>query len=119
MSKGGVLMAKFWDKVMKMLVHANPQDFLSLISQETGYVSDITNEQITRSIEADFLCNAVRSNQEIVVHLEFQRSNDTNMGKRMWNTMPLPHILQNYLFARLQSTYGRIILSSSHHTGWS
>ncbi len=74
MSKGGLLMAKFWDKMMKMLVHANPQDFVSLISQETRYISDITNEQITRSIEADFLCNAVRNNQKIVVHLEFQRS---------------------------------------------
>ncbi len=84
MSKGGLLMAKFWDKMMKMLVHANPQDFVSLISQETRYISDITNEQITRSIEADFLCNAVRNNQKIVVHLEFQRSSDTNMGKRMW-----------------------------------
>lgn len=84
MSKGGLLMAKFWDKMMKMLVHANPQDFVPLISQETRYISDITNEQITRSIEADFLCNAVRNNQKIVVHLEFQRSSDTNMGKRMW-----------------------------------
>ncbi len=77
-------MAKVWDKLMKMLARANPQDLVSLILQNTRYVSDVTNEQIVRSVEADFLCNAVRNDQEIVVHVEFQRAGDANMGRRVW-----------------------------------
>ncbi len=69
---------------MKMLVRAHPQDVLSFLLRETRYVSDMTNEQIIRSVEADFLCNAVRNNQKIVVHVEFQRSRDANMNRRMW-----------------------------------
>jgi hypothetical protein len=61
-------MAKVWDKLMKMLARANPQDVVSLVLQGTQYVSDVTNEQIIRAVEADFLCNAVRNEQEIVVH---------------------------------------------------
>ncbi|MDQ2886405.1 MAG: hypothetical protein M3Y39_09985 [Chloroflexota bacterium] len=77
-------MAKVWDRLMKMLARANPQDFVSLVLQGTQYVSDVTNEQIIRAVEADFLCNAVRNKQEIVVHVEFQRYHDANMSRRMW-----------------------------------
>ncbi len=77
-------MAKVWDKLMKMLARANPQDVVSLVLQGTQYVSDVTNEQIIRAVEADFLCNAVRNKQEIVVHVEFQRYHDANMSRRMW-----------------------------------
>jgi predicted transposase YdaD len=84
MWKGGFLMAKVWDRLMKMLARANPQDFVSLVLQGTRYVSDVTNEQIIRAVEADFLCNAVRNEQEIVVHVEFQRYHDANMNRRMW-----------------------------------
>ncbi len=69
---------------MKMLARANPQDFVSLVLQGTRYVSDVTNEQIIRAVEADFLCNALRNEQEIVVHVEFQRYHDPNMSRRMW-----------------------------------
>jgi predicted transposase YdaD len=77
-------MAKVWDRLMKMLARANPQDIVSLVLQGTQYVSDVTNEQIIRAVEADFLCNAVRNEQEIVVHVEFQRYHDANMSRRMW-----------------------------------
>ncbi len=77
-------MAKVWDRLMKMLARANPQDFVSLVLQGTQYVSDVTNEQIIRAVEADFLCNALRNEQEIVVHVEFQRYHDANMSRRMW-----------------------------------
>ncbi|HEV2662548.1 MAG TPA: hypothetical protein VGU68_18230 [Ktedonobacteraceae bacterium] len=77
-------MAKVWDRLMKMLARANPQDVVSLVLQGTQYVSDVTNEQIIRAVEADFLCNAVRNEQEIVVHVEFQRYHDANMSRRMW-----------------------------------
>ena len=77
-------MANSWDELLRMLVRANPQDFVSLVSSGTHYLSDITQKLITRTVEADFLCKAVREGQEVVIHIEFQRSQDENMGKRMW-----------------------------------
>ena len=77
-------MSNSWDELLRMLVRANPQDFVSLVSSGTHYLSDITQKLITRTVEADFLCKAVREGQEVVVHIEFQRSQDENMGKRMW-----------------------------------
>jgi hypothetical protein len=44
-----------WDELLKMLARANPQDILSLVSQDTHYLNDITQELITRSIRADVM----------------------------------------------------------------
>ncbi|MBV9712000.1 MAG: hypothetical protein JO011_13930, partial [Ktedonobacteraceae bacterium] len=73
-----------WDDLMKMLIRANPQDFLSFIFQGARYLADITNEQKVRSIITDFLCKAEIDEQEIIVHIEFQRRHDKTMGRRMW-----------------------------------
>jgi hypothetical protein len=77
-------MANKWDELMKMLVRANPQDFVSFLSQETYYLSDVTNELIIRSVDADFLCKAQRKEKEAIIHAEYQRRRDENMGRRMW-----------------------------------
>ncbi|MBA2392295.1 MAG: hypothetical protein H0V70_06060 [Ktedonobacteraceae bacterium] len=77
-------MSNSWDELLRMLVRANPQDFVSLVSSGTHYLSDITQKLITRTVEADFLCKAAREGQEVVVHIEFQRDQNKNMGKRMW-----------------------------------
>lgn len=77
-------MANSWDDLMKMLVRSHPQDFVSFLSQGALYQNDITNELKVRSIEADFLCKAIRNDEEIVVHAEFQRHRDYTMRRRMW-----------------------------------
>jgi hypothetical protein len=77
-------MSTGWDELLKMLVRANPQDIVSLVSRDTQYLSDITQELITRSIRADFLCKAVRNSQELALNVEFQREQDPTMGRRMW-----------------------------------
>ena len=77
-------MATVWDDLMKMLVRAHPQDFVSLVLQGAHYLEDITNELKVRSIEADFLCKADRNGEEVILHAEFQRRHDSNMGRRMW-----------------------------------
>lgn len=69
---------------MKMLVRANPQDFVSFLAQETSYQGDVTNELIIRSVEADFLCMAQRKEKNAIIHAEYQRRRDENMGRRMW-----------------------------------
>jgi hypothetical protein len=73
-----------WDDLLKMLVRSHPQDFVSFISQGALYLGDITNELKVRSIEADFLCKALRNDEEVVVHVEFQRHHDYTMRRRMW-----------------------------------
>jgi hypothetical protein len=77
-------MANKWDKLMKMLVRANPQDFVSFLSQGMLYQGDVTNELIIRSVEADFLCMAQRNATDAILHAEYQRYRDENMGRRMW-----------------------------------
>jgi hypothetical protein len=77
-------MAKIWDALMKMLVRANPQDFVSFLTQGTSYQGNITNELIIRSVDADFLCQASRNEQDVIVHAEYQRRRDKNMGRRIW-----------------------------------
>lgn len=77
-------MAKIWDALMKMLVRANPQDFVSFLTQETYYQGDVTNELIIRSVDADFLCQATKKDQDMIVHAEYQRRRDKNMARRIW-----------------------------------
>jgi predicted transposase YdaD len=77
-------MPHIWDDLMKMLARANPQDLLSFLLKDTCYLADITHELKVRSVTADYLCKANRNGEEIVVHVEFQRSHHKNMGRRMW-----------------------------------
>lgn len=77
-------MPHIWDDLMKMLARANPQDLLSFLLKDTCYLADITHEQKVRSVTADYVCKANRNGEEIVVHVEFQRSHHKNMGRRMW-----------------------------------
>jgi hypothetical protein len=77
-------MAKIWDSLMKMLVRANPQDFVSFLTQGTSYQRDVTSELIIRSVDADFLCQATRNEQDAIIHAEYQRRRDKNMGRRIW-----------------------------------
>ena len=82
--KGGVCMANICDDLMKMLVRAHPQDFVSLVFSGVQYVGDVTNELKVRSVDADFLCKAKLGDTDIVVHVEFQRRHDDKMQRRMW-----------------------------------
>lgn len=77
-------MANIWDDLMKMLVRAHPQDFVSFILNGAQYVGDVTNELKVRSVEADFLCKAKLDDEDVMVHGEFQRRHDGNMQRRMW-----------------------------------
>ncbi len=73
-----------WDDLMKMLARAYPQDLVSLVLQNTHFLKNITTELKIRTMHADFLCKAERNGKEIIVHVEFQKSKDVNMGQRTW-----------------------------------
>ncbi|HEY5003994.1 MAG TPA: hypothetical protein VII61_12620, partial [Ktedonobacteraceae bacterium] len=74
-------MATIWDDLMKMLVRAHPQDFVSLVFNGVQYIGDVTNELKVRSVDADFLCKAKLGDTDIVVHVEFQRRDDDKMQR--------------------------------------
>lgn len=80
-----------WDDLMKMLVRAYPQDLVSLVLQDAHFLEDITTEfeDVTtelkvRTVHADFLCKAERNGKKMIVHIEFQKSRDVDMGQRTW-----------------------------------
>lgn len=86
-------MAKLWDDLMKMLVGANPQHFVSLLLSGAQFESELVTELKSRTIEADLLYIVIWNDQKVVLHVEFQRRRDGNMGKRLWEY----NILTTYL----------------------
>ena len=86
-------MAKLWDDLMKMLVGANPQHFVSLLLSGAQFESELVTELKSRTIEADLLYIVIWNGQKVVLHVEFQRRRDGNMGKRLWEY----NILTTYL----------------------
>lgn len=86
-------MAKLWDDLMKMLVGANPQHFVSLLLSGAQFESELVTELKSRTIEADLLYIVIWNDQKVVLHVEFQRRRDVNMGKRLWEY----NILTTYL----------------------
>jgi hypothetical protein len=76
-------MAKLWDDLMKMLVGANPQHFVSLLLSGAQFESELVTELKSRTIEADLLYIVIWNGQKVVLHVEFQRRRDGNMGKRL------------------------------------
>ena len=79
-------MPKNWDHLMKALAKINPQSLVSFVLPGVTYVSEVSNNlQVhSRSIEPDVLYNILWAGQEAILHLEFQRRRDENMGKRAW-----------------------------------
>ena len=73
-----------WDDLMKMLVGANPQHFVTWLVEGAEYKGERSTELKNRTIEADILYNLTLNGKEMVLHIEFQRRRDGNMGKRLW-----------------------------------
>lgn len=86
-------MAKLWDDFMKMLVGANPQHFVSLLLSGAQFENELVTELKNRTIEADLLYVVIWNGQKAVLHVEFQRRRDGNIGKRLWEY----NILTTYL----------------------
>ncbi len=86
-------MAKFWDYLMKMLARANPQHLVSLLLPGAQFEGELVTELQNRTIEADLLYNVIWNRKKAVLHVEFQRRGDSNMGKRLWEY----NVLTTYL----------------------
>lgn len=79
-------MPKEWDHLMKWLAHANPQHLVSLLVKDALFESEAINElQVqSREIQADILYNILWKRQRAILHAEFQRRRDADIGRRVW-----------------------------------
>ncbi|GCE27180.1 hypothetical protein KDA_26640 [Dictyobacter alpinus] len=77
-------MTKIWDDILKLLVKADPQSFVSLMLAGAQFTGERDKELRTRTIDADLLYNVRWNNEDIVLHVEFQRKADKNMARRVW-----------------------------------
>src|SRR5439155_18417139 len=77
-------MAKPWDDILKRLFLANPQHFISWLFPGAQLHSERSLVLKSRTLEADTLYNILVSGQLMILHVEFQRRSDDEMGKRLW-----------------------------------
>jgi hypothetical protein len=83
--KGEIGVSKQWDCLIKMLMQANPQDLVSWILTDAVYQGEMNLELLKKApIFADLLYTINWRGEEIVLHVEFQREQDDEMGRRVW-----------------------------------
>lgn len=77
-------MSKQWDFLMKKLVGANRQHLVALLLPGAQYESELNPQLQSHTIEADLLYTILWDEQRVILHVEFQRRSDRNMGRRVW-----------------------------------
>jgi len=73
-----------WDRTMKQLFGIKPQDFVSWLVPEAKLILELPEELHSRDIETDKLCRIRLKNQELLLHIEFQRRSELKMAWRVW-----------------------------------
>ncbi|MBV9258610.1 MAG: hypothetical protein JO215_11375 [Ktedonobacteraceae bacterium] len=77
-------MAKPWDDAMKRLVRENPQHFVGWLLKGAQFKDFLSIELKSWTIEADtLLCVVLADGKELLLHIEFQSTDDTNMAQRL------------------------------------
>ena len=72
------------DDLLKMLVGANPQDFVTFLMRDARYISTLERELKVKTLEADLLFEVEVEGKELIIHAEFQRRRDPTMAERLW-----------------------------------
>ena len=83
---------KIWDSLTKQLVQTNPQDLISWISPDAMYESELNTELQKDPIRADMMYIVRRKGRRVVLHIEFQKQQDDNMGQRVWDYNVLTYL---------------------------
>ena len=73
-----------WDRTMKQLFGIKPQDFVSWLVPEAELIYELPEELHSRDIETDKLCRIRLNDQELLLHIEFQRRSELRMAWRAW-----------------------------------
>ena len=91
-------MSKLWDDMLKRLFAANPQHFVNWLLPNAVVLHELSSELKTqtlaelkakqpletRDLTTDILYVILWYGVEVILHLEFQRRGDKEMGKRLW-----------------------------------
>ncbi|HLL79120.1 MAG TPA: hypothetical protein VKT25_06445, partial [Ktedonobacteraceae bacterium] len=78
-------MPKPWDQKMKQLFRKAPEDIVKWLFPEAEYVRSLPTELDVEPIFADQLSEMRLNGERVLLHLEFQRNHDPEMGKRLWS----------------------------------
>lgn len=76
-------MAKPWDDSLKKLVQADPQAFVSWFVPDASFTGARPHELKHWTLEVDALLAVQVSEQDMLLHLEFQTYNDPAMAERL------------------------------------
>ncbi|HVB73484.1 MAG TPA: hypothetical protein VNE38_08000 [Ktedonobacteraceae bacterium] len=79
---GGFNVAGIWDSNLKRLIGDNPQSFVLWLLPGATYIRELS-QHLNRGIDIDILYEVNFEGARILFHLEFQRSNNTNMANRV------------------------------------
>ncbi len=82
-----------WDDAMKILVGSDPQTFVSWLLPGAQFLGLLDKELKTRTIYADLLFTTLWGGKEIVLHVEFQSTADSEMSERVWKYNVQTHLL--------------------------
>lgn len=75
-------MAGIWDSNLKRLVGDNPHEFVSWLLPGATYVHELS-QHLNRGIDIDILYEVRLDGKQVLLHLEFQSSNNANMANRI------------------------------------
>ena len=76
-------MAKPWDDSLKIFISENPQDFATWLLGEAQIKVKLLTEFKTRTIEADALLEVTLNGEDMLLHIEFQSTNDPAIAERL------------------------------------
>ena len=65
-------------------MEANKQDLVSLLLPGAMFERELNTEMQSRILEADLLYVVNWNGVEVIMHVEFQKRRDGNMGRRLW-----------------------------------
>jgi predicted transposase YdaD len=90
--EGRVNTHKPWDDSIKWLVRQNPQSLVSFLLPEAVFKDVVDRELQAPSVAADTLYVVTWQEVQVVLHVEFQRNRDNEMGERLWHYNALTRI---------------------------
>ena len=87
---------KPWDDSMKLLVRQDPQSLVSFLVPGAVFAGMEDRElQAAPSVTSDTLYRITWQEEQVILHVEFQRNPDLAMGRRLWHYNALTAIHTN------------------------
>src|SRR5579883_33328 len=107
-------MAKLWDDTMKRLISAHPQHFVSWLLKDAQFMQLLPQELKNKTREADVIFQVLLNEAEMLLHLEFQSSDDSNMALRLleYNVLAISEYKRPVLSCVLYLRNGQTIAES-------